>query len=603
MCGLLAILGSNVKDFDRKSISLALETIAHRGPDDGSHRYWSDSYFGHRRLSIIDLSNQGLQPMITNDDRYSIIFNGMIYNYKELRRELQGLGCSFLTDTDTEVILLGYSIFGKDISCKLRGIWSFIIRDEQEKTVYISRDHFGVKPLNYYQKNNSLIFASEIKTIQSLVHSKITMNKDNVFRYLARGWMDDSGQSMFNEVRQFPPGHHVVINLAHTNEGFCPEAFWELKPDFSENVSINELKSELVNSVALQLQSDVPVALALSSGVDSNTLAGIIGSLGMASQVETFTLETPMIAPEIAHETLARYKFKNTIVRTNETDLRLAFREAIEHNDEPINGANSVYQMILRKAASSSGNKVLLSGDGADELFGGYQRSYFAYLSALYDMNEEKSFERAVADGQVFLGKTASEIYEEWQMSHICYKTQKFHQHNEVSYGLLGTEFASMHSKIFAEEQRFYYANMDGAAFFDNLASLLRKRYLPLILRTEDRISSAFAIETRVPFLDHKLAELLWRFDYKKFMENGLNKQLLRAAASEFIPKSVSQMRAKIRKPGSNVDAGILNSSAKKAFEEDMKSNDFHRSFFWMRVYILQIWRSVNLDRKIQIMV
>ena len=214
MCGLLAVLGNNSVPFEQSSMGKALDEIRHRGPDDGSTKSWGDSFFGHRRLSIIDLSQLGTQPMTSYDNRYTIIFNGMIYNYKEIRSELKSLGCKFYTNTDTEVILIGYSVFGERISKKLRGIWAFIIRDELRKSVYVSRDHFGVKPLYYYQDDEMLIFASEIKVIQNLIPSKITVNKKNLHRYLARGWLDDNNNSMYTEIRQFPSGSDTVISLS-----------------------------------------------------------------------------------------------------------------------------------------------------------------------------------------------------------------------------------------------------------------------------------------------------------------------------------------------------------------------------------------------------
>ncbi|MEK7176084.1 MAG: asparagine synthase (glutamine-hydrolyzing), partial [Patescibacteria group bacterium] len=399
MCGITGIIDRGIKDRE-EVVRRMTEKIIHRGPDDDG--YFTDKYasLGMRRLSIIDLS-RGKQPISSTDGRYLIFFNGEIYNYKEIKKELSDY--AFKTDSDTEVILAGFIKFGPDILKKLRGMFAFCIYDTVEKKVFIARDFFGIKPLYYLKDGNKITaFSSEIKSFLKLPGFQAEVNDAAVYNYLSFQY-NPLDETFFKDVYKLPPAHSLSIDLK--TGSFELNRYWRFgfkQNDFlKENDTKQKILETMEDSVAHHMIADVPVGSFLSGGIDSSIIATLMQRRRSEEQksasrpeasgkIKTFTVTFGDVSEGVeAKETAEPLGTDHTEITIGAKEYFEALPKAVWHFDEPVADPSALGLYFLSREARKS-VKVVLSGEGADELFGGYNiylepfaRRWIAWLPRL----------------------------------------------------------------------------------------------------------------------------------------------------------------------------------------------------------------------------
>ena len=561
MCGFVGIVNKNKHNVNSSLLEKMAASIHHRGPDeDGIFRDGNIGFF-HKRLSIIDLST-GQQPMTFNN--CTIVFNGEIYNYIELREDLKKKGHSFYTSSDTEVILHLYTEYGETFVNLLNGMFAFIIYDKNQNKLFIARDHFGIKPLYWYQDDQIIVFGSEIKAL--LAHPSITAlpDTDNLYEYLTFQFV--MGEStMFRNIFKILPGHSMSVNLN----------IWEVKtvkywsPNFkidqfhTEEFFIAELQQILEETVFQQLRSDVPLGTYLSGGIDSSFVT-IMASKLLNKPIKSFSgafregaefneLEYARIAAKTANSELFE------IFPTEQEFIDL-IPKLIYYLDEPVAGPGLFPQYIVSKLASKH-VKVILGGQGGDEIFGGYTRYIIAYLEqalkgAIFESNEEE--EHIVSLESILPNLPALKHY--IPMMKTFWQKGTFEPMDRRYYRLINrmetnTEFfhpdfihECKHEAIFNKFSA-YFNNPDTKSYFNKMTHFDMMGSLPGLLQVEDRVSMSVSIESRVPLLDKRIVDLISRIPPGMKFKGGEMKYLLKKTIKDIMPVEIMNRKDKMGFP------------------------------------------------------
>jgi asparagine synthase (glutamine-hydrolysing) len=500
MCGIVGISGIQVSDsvFER-----VLNKQQHRGPDSKGVFSSDDQLLtiGHNRLSIIDLSENGNQPLLSQDGRYVIIFNGEVYNYKEIRKSLE-TEFKFRTNTDTEVVLYSYIKYGKSSLDLFLGMFSFVIFDKTTNSCFAARDRFGVKPFHYYAKGGTLIFASEIKSIlaSGLVEKK--WNPSVWATYFADGRYDDTEDTFYEEIKRLNPGHCMEWRI-----GEKPKFYeWynihsKIKNEVrSENDVMDELLSLLESSINYRFIADVPVGICLSGGLDSSLLLAIIQRIkGKDFPIHAFSFytnderydELPWVEMMVKHTGV---KLHPCVLRPNEVE-KLSKKISF-HMDEPFGGIPALGMSKVFECASENGITVLLDGNGLDEGWAGYE-----YYQRAQDVDIQK--------GPV---------------------QQSFQQADMKS--VLEEDFLRLRNEFRVQQNHF-----DPVQSLQ-LRDILQSK-IPRSMRFADRNSMAYSLELREPFLDHRIIELGLSQPNHNKINNGQGKWLVRKLASKLLPSEI----------------------------------------------------------------
>jgi asparagine synthase (glutamine-hydrolysing) len=500
------------------------ERLAHRGPDgEGSH-ICDNTGLVHRRLAIIDLSPDGLQPMTNEDNSLWLVFNGEIYNFVELHEELLKKGHTFYSRSDTEVILHAYEEWGHECLSRFNGMWAFALWDEKKKELFCARDRFGIKPFYYTKADGSFLFASEIKAL--LAHPGTGEQPDDEMLrvYLAWGVQDHCGRTMFDGISQLPPAHAMVVGKDGKTEPF---RYWDAKvnPEITSGASDDEvasrLRSLLYDATRIHLRSDVPVGTCLSGGIDSSALTASINGIvkkeatgSVGAQQKTFSVVFPGTAYDESRyidEIVAATAVDAAKTEPGPDQLRADLSRLVYMQDEPF-GSLSIYAQYCVMRLARTKVKVVLDGQGADELFAGYLGYEASYIRGLI---------------RQFHGKTAlDEIFG-------CLKEHP---------GFLSS--AKKQVKTREERRAFLTGNVPaidryGGSLDEVLHRELVSTNLPALLHYEDRNSMAFSIESRVPYLDVRLAEYAASLPLNQKIRAGVTKVALRAAIRDLVPESI----------------------------------------------------------------
>ena len=544
-----------------------IDIVAHRGPDG---RGWAvfDSplgplALGHRRLSIIDLSDAAAQPMSYGDGRYRIVYNGEIYNYIELRRELMGLGRRFHTQSDTEVLLAAYDEWGEAALDRLDGMFGLVIWDARARVAFAARDRFGIKPLYFYSTPQGLALASEIKQLAGLPGFTARMNIARTYDFLASGIMDHTAQTLFENVGQLRGGECLRLDLQHWQPGEpLPIRRWYriLEPgtlDIGEREASERFRALLAQSVRLHLRSDVPVGSCLSGGLDSSSIVCLMArefaAEGNGARVNAVSAcydvkavdERPFMEAVVAHS--------GSIPHWCYPRVEDAFAEAERitwHQDEPYGSTSIFAQWSVFAAARKAAIKVMLDGQGADEQLAGYHGGFPYYYSGLIRQWRFAELLRAMAERHFWHGASffaearnlLSPLLPQGLARWLRRGGQVLGGHNwingELSRRHLGrSPFETARESI-------------GAPPVKGIAELClvmtQSSNLQMLLHWEDRNSMAHSIEARVPFLDHKLVELSIALGERHKMVGGDTKRVLRRAMAGILPETVRRRRDKL---------------------------------------------------------
>ncbi len=569
MCGIGGILLTPPSPVKSEWMHGFLRQLEHRGPDGygwmSIHKgmirqgcevesdLFADMLIMHRRLSILDLSRAGHQPMSTSDGRFWITFNGEIYNYIELRDELRALGYEFRSRSDTEVLLAAYRQWGKDALTRLVGMFAFAIFDAQTKQLFVARDFFGIKPLYYTFWQEGFAFASEISPLLGLPGVIREINAQRLFDYLYLGVTDHGGETMFAQIKQLPAAHYMEVSLDRPNSTKVTR-YWDIdvtrKAELSFEDAAIRLRDLFIESVRLHLRSDVPVGCALSGGVDSSSIASVIRLLDP-------TLELHAISYIASDERLSEERWvdnvgtvKNLVVhkvRLTAEDLRADLESLIDMQGEPFMSTSMYAQWRVFQTARNVGIKVMLDGQSADELLGGYASHRAAMLAGLVGQGRVLDAQRlARSMSGAFswpkaLARAFGRTVPDWIQSTIRTVTGR----NTVP-EWINTQWFEAHG-----------VNTKGPSVQVGRRSLMRELYrtltetsLPMLLHYEDRNSMAFSIESRVPFLTPALATFLFSLPESYLVAtDGTTKAVFRRAMRGITPDQVLDRRDKVGFP------------------------------------------------------
>lgn len=508
----------------------------------------------HRRLAIIDLSKEASQPMSDESNDCWITYNGEIYNYVELRAELQDKGHIFRSQSDTEVILHAYLEWGLNCLQRFNGMFSFAIWDSRRRRLFCARDRLGIKPFVYFYKNQSFLFASEPKAILAALKHKCSPNVAAMADYLSFSFVTTT-ETMFEGIHRLTPGSWLIADVS----GIKQQAYWNpvfrYDSSYREENCAEELLDLLNDSIRLQIRSDVPVGAHLSGGIDSSTVCCLAAR--HIPHLLTFTARFPEggffdeapFARLVAEEISADYR---EIVPCAE-QLTHTLPRILHHLDEPVEGAAIVGKYHIAKLVSQS-VKVVLTGHGVDELFGGYDwyiKNLFTagcFGATLGNRSSLKFLFDTVRREN--LGRLAKSLYSnvgERSLGTIFYRNWDRLAKSQLK-SIFRKEVLDGQPK---PKQRFLdaYGLLDEKRDGDKMFKFDLRHYLEALLTSEDRLSMAFSVESRVPLLDHRIVELAGRVGYERKTEPGRSKRLLRLAVEGIVPEPILARRDKMGFP------------------------------------------------------
>lgn len=574
MCGIHGFIDRKLDQAEQTALMRSmLKSTSHRGPDFSSFQQSKHLVLGHNRLSIIDLSATANQPF--KKHRFLIVFNGEIYNYKEIRKELQLDGVEFITESDTEVIVESFKKWGGDCVSRFLGMWAFAIWDEESEELFCSRDRFGIKPFYYMFRQGRFYFASEVKALKASPLFTNELNLDQVSRSIQLGWIHFKDETNYSAVKSLEAGK----NLVWKNDGLTIKSYWDIpskkeRPNPAERQhAVEEFRDLFDDALKLHLRSDVPLGATLSGGIDSSSIVTSILAQKLVPELNTFSVyyqgdksvdERPFI-----DEIVKKYpnEFNPFYISPTEDEVAGEFHQAMFHNDFPLLGSSPLSQYFVMKLIAQHKIKVVLSGQGADDYLGGYMHSYYRlyaeYLKSFRLGRAVKEFKQQVSrqeygfkkSGDVVLKSLLSLLLSEEQLYKLEYK-KYFPQALSPSSAALDL-YPNSHSKFSA----FHF-------------QLIKTVSLPSLLHYEDRNSMAFSIESRVPFLDHRLVELAFQLpnDYK--IHEGWTKWILRESMKDRLPE---QIRYRTDKKGFVTPGEVLwlRGGLKHLLEIDYKKLDF----------------------------
>lgn len=574
MCGIAGIIGLDSKVAE-PLVSEMLRSMSYRGPDDTG--LWSDGNlitFGHLRLSIIDLSPAGHQPMHSHDSRFVLTFNGEIFNYIELRHELKNLGCTFSTETDSEVIMEAYRIWGSECVSRFNGMWAFALYDKQKKTFFASRDRFGVKPFYYSWNGSKLRFASEMKAL--LHNGKGAPDWKYFYHFFDRRTPLGCDQTVFEGILHLRPSHSMTIQdgIMTVTRYWVPNPARSLAHLATEDDIKTAFRELLTDAVRLRLRSDVPIGVCLSGGIDSSTIAMIIASLGVKPETFSTVYHEPKYTEErfidLVNTATDATSYKLT---PKSSDFFPVLEKIVSHHDEPVRMPGVFSHWNVMQCAESHVT-VLIDGQGADEILGGYKEFYPSYVqSLLTDMLlcrrpiEAMHHLQACSQGlQEHFGAFQPALKE--ALARMLPRTLRSAIGAKRRKNILFTEqFLEEHGSVVHDDA------LEKALLGKFSSALDREMYrmfietnLPMLLRYEDRNSMAFSLEARVPFLDYRIVEFAQSVDYRMKMRGYTTKWLLREAFKDMLPHDVYARTDKkgFPTPTSDWFAGPLNTEVRR---------------------------------------
>ena len=617
MCGINGIIQKQGSDPAalRRDLATMNSTIRHRGPDGEGSYTDGGTGLGHLRLSILDLSTDGAQPMYNEDRSLVLVFNGEIYNYLELRDELVAMGYRFKSRTDSEVILHAFAAWGDDCVQRFNGMWAFAIWDSRRHRLLLSRDRLGVKPLYYRTElEGGLVFSSEIKAIAAVRHTK-EANLGKVHDYLAYGYRTNDGETFFQGVNELRGGHQLAVEGGRVTV----QRYWQLPEAPTVGIGANESQlcqefSYLLESaVKLRFRSDVPVALLQSGGLDSSAIARVVADGLTTGDInrESVTAFTAYFPGYVLDETDVVKQFLKTCPSINlktlevgGVDLATNLSNFVYQMNEPVYSTTSFAHWSLLKEVRSQGIKVVINGQGSDEAFAGYGRyaigyklldalltSPFEFIRQWVGARRTMGFGVAMLVSQIakacFGRKAVSNFRARFIEDSLRALTSRFHLDHRNHLDDLGATFQNR--------------NLDR-----HLRGQLEHYGFNQILHYEDHSSMAHSVEIRSPFIDYRLMELAFRIPDSLKIHEGVTKRILRESFKQRLPEIIVGNHRKI---GFNTPfEDWMRTPEMQIFLKDLfNSPEFNGRTIWRARYIREkferddwvkfpLWRFINLE-------
>jgi asparagine synthase (glutamine-hydrolysing) len=631
VCGIAGILCSRGTDTAQVGASL-LRVLTHRGPDD--HGWLSlrgttvcrgrddappadaDVLLLHRRLSILDLSDAGWQPMSTPDGRYHLVFNGEIYNYLELRTELKALGHQFHSHSDTEVLLHAWTQWGERALVRLVGMFAFALLDTQTRRLLLARDCFGIKPLYYAHCRGGFAFASEVKALLEVPGISRRVNPQRLYDYLRRGCTDHGDETLFADVSQLPPAHFLRVSLDQPAAVHVARYWWppQGEPlDISLDEATARLREMFLESIRLHLRSDVPVGAALSGGIDSSAIVTAMRHVEPRLDLHTFSYVAD--DPALSEERWARSAggragaTLHTVTATPD-ELAADLDRLIRLQDEPF-GSTSIYaQYRVFGLAREAGIKVMLDGQGADELLGGYRPYLAARLASLVRGEQWGEAVRFLRQAAGLPGSGGIQGVLLHTTGLLCPPPLQGLARRLAGKSLMPPWLNRRWFTDRGVRPRGEAGSGRPRVLHEQLRRALAETSLPMLLRYEDRNSMAHSIESRVPFLTPALVEFVLRLPEGYLIAaDGTTKDVFRRAMRGIVPDEVLDRRDKIgfATPESRwlvrlrpwVDAVLAGDAARRVppLVGSAMRREWRGVLDGRRTFDFRIWRWVNLIR------
>lgn len=558
---------------DPGKLRLMNAALAHRGPDGEGIEVLGPVGLAHRRLAIIDLSEAGHQPMATRDRRLWLTYNGEIYNYLELRKDLEAAGAKFFSNTDSEVILHAYRAWGEEAFALFNGIWALGIWDAERRELILSRDRFGVKPLYLHQSSARIVFASEVKAILAAEPELARLDRQRVADFLSLPLVDADRKTYFEGVECFEPGTLMRINAAGER---CVRRYWTFTPprtplDVSSDQASDKVRALLVDAVRLEFRSDVPVGTCLSGGLDSSSIVAIARSLlGIAPETFSAIYDEPGFEEREFVDLMVReLDLSSNRVEPDASDLGEVLERCTYFQEEPTAAPGLYSQWHVMRIASEKVT-VLLDGQGGDEVFGGYFHYFDGYARSLLQRAKR-------LDAQAILEALDAAPRIESLIGRNPFKTElkrrmkarvrglraraaplePFIRALPRPFGEFGASaaltgargeanFSALRGDALPEKPtRRQALAPTGDPLTDQMWDQLIRSSIPGLLHFEDRNSMAFSIEARVPFLDHRLVEYAFQLPTREKIRGDQTKVVLRAGMRGILPERVRQRRDK----------------------------------------------------------
>lgn len=540
MCGILGVYNSYVS---KDILKICGERLVNRGPDGGAS--WNDDmcYLAHRRLSILDLSDNGKQPMLSNCQRYVITYNGEIYNYLEIKKELQDRGYTFYSNCDTEVILNAYIEYGEKCVEQFNGMWALGIYDRREKTIFLSRDRFGIKPLFWSRIGEGYAFASEMKALTPMIEN-ITVN-ERILRGNIDNWSryESTQECLINEIHRLPAGYNAYIK----NDEIQLERWWntlenipEIPERYEEQVEV--FRDLFFDSCKIRMRSDVSLGTALSGGLDSSATICTMAHIAQGSKADD------RINRDFQHAYIATFpntiqdekKYSDIVVNMlnlKNTEVCVDARRGIDnilkyqYDFEEVWWTSPIPMMQLYEGMRRNGTVVTLDGHGADELFGGYVNDI---IFALLDVQGNAAEIEKILDTYFEAQERVEKITE--------LKKAKTYARFMLGRGIKNfSKCKDFHPDILREKG------------FDSLSWLNKRLYnnssaeiLPTLLRNYDRYSMANGVEIRMPFMDYRIVRFAFALEWKAKMHGGYTKAIIRDALKDIMPIEIIERKSKL---------------------------------------------------------
>lgn len=542
MCGITG-LWDRTGTGDASAVIAMRDALSHRGPDDAGVETWPEHGvgLGHTRLAILDLSPMGHQPMYSHDSSLCITYNGEVYNFKEIRRELEQLGYKFRSESDTEVLLQAYQEWGEASACRFRGMFAYAIWDTYRRQMVLFRDRVGIKPLYYYWDGRTFAFASEIKAILALQAVNREPDVGAMSDYLTYLYIP-APKSAYKFIKKLLPGH--TLSLPHDQGSPILRRYWRLEPSESgiqnRTDAIHAVRDELKSAVQAHLVSDVPVGVLLSGGIDSSTVTAVMSdqlsdpvhsfSVGFNSQLHDET--------EYAREVAEMFGTSHTEKIVDGDIAEDILDQTVRMYDEPYADSSAIPTHQVSALVRSQGVKVVLSGDGGDEVFGGYAR-YRTWLNRRLIDRTPLSLRRTILRSGMVSDSLLGRSIRQARLDPL----QRYASYVELFTRDEKSRIISPDVSGQAEDDPYWYFRQHWRPDLDSVTRLQYldfNTYLPDdILTKVDRASMAVALEVRPPLLDHMLIEKVFSIPSRLRWSATNQKGLLKDAARQWLPDSI----------------------------------------------------------------
>ena len=563
MCGIFGLVTNDARasGLAYSELTTGLERIRHRGPDGTGQWVSPDARvgLGHVRLSIIDVET-GAQPMHSEDGRYTIIYNGEVYNYIELRDELGA--DTFRTHSDTEVILRAFQRWGADCVSRLRGMFAIAIWDTVEKKLFLARDRFGIKPLYWAKTSTGLYFASEVKALLPFLDAR-KVNGAALSNYFTFQFCLGE-KTLMDGVWQMPVAHYAVVSPGEAPQ---PKRYWEVHYDIdydhTEKWFTERLLHLMQDSVRVHLRADVEVGSYVSGGLDSSLVAALAREVRPDGRFQVFNgrfldgldFDESRYAQALANE----QDMLLHVADIGENDFVENISKVIWHLDQPVAGPGSFPQYMVSKKVGEH-IKVVLGGQGGDEIFGGYARYLVAYFEqcikgaiegSLHNGNYVVTYESIIPNLET-LRQYKPMLREFWADGLFGERDQRYWRlvnRTNTFGGILAPDAINQEATFEEFKAIFWGSNVGKESYFDSMTHFDFKTLLPALLQVEDRMSMAHGVESRVPFLDHPLVEFAATIPADVKFRNGELKRMLKTVFSNRLPTSITERKDKMGFP------------------------------------------------------